>query len=759
MANYNQLKASISAVIKSNNRNEITGQILQNVLNQMVGVIGENYQLAGFATPLTNPGAPDQNVFYVADQGGAYVNFDNIVLDAGLSFLMWKNSQWTSHTVNIVTAEWVEQNYVSIDFFRSLFRAYDVNGDEILPNNPADPITEEQTVVDNIKAMVGFWTEQYISTLGHGTGGGGGGGGGATVLDDLLDVTIINPLAGQGLIYNGTKWVNQSIPSGTDMATVWTALAGATNQQINISHLTDALATYATQSWVNQNFITIAYFDRLFRAYNGNTLVSHNDTTSTIDNIKAMFGFWTDFYFSALGIGGLQSPISLASLNDITLTTPISDGQVLQYNLSTGKWTNATLSLTTTLGGLTDVLLTSPSYGDVLLYDGTRWINIALKTINSQSLIGSGDISVGGGATGNYLPLAGGTMVGDIVMNKCSLILRTDTSWSDVYRAIPFSTRDDIREIQFVKSSFEFNPNTDRLKTGGLTLNNGHLILDSQQPGSSTGSATQLVFGNSGTQHVVISSNTGQVVINPSTSSASGHVVLGTGSNNTSFQGTGKFTIGSTLDQIYKLNVEGDIWTTSNLRADARLYSSSAQIGGNALLNVGSVSANTDYLHLYVSSGTSSHTYDRPLVLQYGYGYVGIGVEQPSYKLHVSGSIYATGTITSLSDIKQKNVEQYDAHLGFDEVANAPIIKFTWKEPKAEDKGLQVGSIAQYWEKVLPEAVKRDKEGTLSMSYGVVALVSAIITARKVVDHERRISELEKENERLRTEIEQLRLN
>jgi hypothetical protein len=52
----------------------------------------------------------------------------------------------------------------------------------------------------------------------------------------------------------------------------------------------------------------------------------------------------------------------------------------------------------------------------------------------------------------------------------------------------------------------------------------------------------------------------------------------------------------------------------------------------------------------------------------------------------------------------------------------------------------------------------KDEKGTLSMQYGVAALVSAIITARKVVDHERRIVELEKENQRLKTEVEQLRL-
>ena len=94
MANYNDLITAIDSVIKTNNRREITGQLLQNVLNTMVGSLGENYQLAGFATPTTNPHQPDQNVFYVASQAGVYTQFDNIVLGDGISFLMWKNGAW-----------------------------------------------------------------------------------------------------------------------------------------------------------------------------------------------------------------------------------------------------------------------------------------------------------------------------------------------------------------------------------------------------------------------------------------------------------------------------------------------------------------------------------------------------------------------------------------------------------------------------------------------------------------------------------------
>jgi len=98
MANYQNLKAAISAAIRTNGNQEITGQVLQDVLNSIVSVIGANYTFAGVATPATNPGTPDQNVMYLAMEGGTYTNFNGTVLPAGISLLMW-NGSWTSETV------------------------------------------------------------------------------------------------------------------------------------------------------------------------------------------------------------------------------------------------------------------------------------------------------------------------------------------------------------------------------------------------------------------------------------------------------------------------------------------------------------------------------------------------------------------------------------------------------------------------------------------------------------------------------------
>ena len=339
MANYNNLITAIDSVIKTNNRREITGQLLQNVLNTMVGSLGENYQLAGFATPTTNPHQPDQNIFYVASQAGVYTQFDNIVLGDGISFLMWKNGAWTSQTISIVTQSWVQQNFVSKEWFRKVFRVYDEDGLEIVPN-------DMDSVVDNIKAMVGLWTNEYLSALGMGRDGGGT----TQTLAQLNDVQLGTLENGDALVYNTAihKWENKQIQTGVDMSVVWAALAANTNEQINASHLTTALSSYvtsanlstmlndyATKAWAGQNFITVEWFDKLFQLYNGTEAEANKIAPNgalPIDqtqlNIEAMFGFWTKKYISSLGQGDDGS----AGSGDVTwelLASQATDGRFI----------------------------------------------------------------------------------------------------------------------------------------------------------------------------------------------------------------------------------------------------------------------------------------------------------------------------------------------------------------------------------------------------------------------------------------------
>ena len=87
-------------------------------------------------------------------------------------------------------------------------------------------------------------------------------------------------------------------------------------------------------------------------------------------------------------------------------------------------------------------------------------------------------------------------------------------------------------------------------------------------------------------------------------------------------------------------------------------------------------------------------------------------------------------------------------------LANAPSKAFVWKGNKA--LGEQVGTIAQYWQKHLPQVV-HDNNGYLAMQYDVAALLGVISVAKKVKSHEERIAELEREIEMLNQELETLK--
>ena len=62
-----------------------------------------------------------------------------------------------------VSKLWVDQNYLSKEFFLRLFNIHgeDENDDPV----DVQPNDLDKTITD-IEAMFGFWTEQYLSALG-----------------------------------------------------------------------------------------------------------------------------------------------------------------------------------------------------------------------------------------------------------------------------------------------------------------------------------------------------------------------------------------------------------------------------------------------------------------------------------------------------------------------------------------------------------------------------------------------------------------
>ena len=97
MGNFDNLRTAIAEVIRQNGNEEITGDVLQFVLLEMVSGLGAGYRFLGVCTPEMEPEELDGAAFYVGG-AGEYSNFDGIAptVDAGyICFFKWDGSAWS----------------------------------------------------------------------------------------------------------------------------------------------------------------------------------------------------------------------------------------------------------------------------------------------------------------------------------------------------------------------------------------------------------------------------------------------------------------------------------------------------------------------------------------------------------------------------------------------------------------------------------------------------------------------------------------
>ena len=108
-----------------------------------------------------------------------------------------------------------------------------------------------------------------------------------------------------------------------------------------------------------------------------------------------------------------------------------------------------------------------------------------------------------------------------------------------------------------------------------------------------------------------------------------------------------------------------------------------------------------------------------------------------------TGRITASGTITTTSDERLKDIIRVLTP-DIEKIAKARIVDFSWKNSKTAES---LGSIAQDWQQIFPNAVKESDDGFLSLDYPAAALASAVTAAREIV-------KLKKENAELKKRLE-----
>lgn len=104
---YENLKAAIKQAIKNNNNQEITGELLQSTLLNIINdTVEAGYLYHGIAIPSTNPGTPSQNIFYIAYENGNYINFGlgYINLNGKIGIIIYRNNTWVLDIINTSTS-------------------------------------------------------------------------------------------------------------------------------------------------------------------------------------------------------------------------------------------------------------------------------------------------------------------------------------------------------------------------------------------------------------------------------------------------------------------------------------------------------------------------------------------------------------------------------------------------------------------------------------------------------------------------------
>ena len=103
--NYANLIQNITENIKTNGSQAITAQVLQDVLVDMVGELGQSGALLGgvidtsFVPDLTN----DAQVVYIAESPGTYTNFNGLVVGAGeVAFFYFDGNAWAKSSVDVL---------------------------------------------------------------------------------------------------------------------------------------------------------------------------------------------------------------------------------------------------------------------------------------------------------------------------------------------------------------------------------------------------------------------------------------------------------------------------------------------------------------------------------------------------------------------------------------------------------------------------------------------------------------------------------
>ena len=344
MANYSDLIQTINDSIKSNGNQEITGPVLNAVLQAMVSALGEGYQFMGMATPDTNPGTPDEKVFYIATREGSYINFTNdaqpISIVNGISLIILTGGYWSVYTlcefktfgVNYFTT-WGGQNRRVRELYLNGINDSETYTVEYMRHYVSGAYHENNFVIQD---STGITVCSYIDTLSNPTKGlvrlaeqNNSGISGYAVLDYESDDVNLTPT-----INNETAGDYELSP------TIYAYLKGVDleNQLSDLILRAESDTTNAGTAY-NKNLFKVKSGDKIIvttedNANYGVIIKVLSDTGSNLQSVAEIYTMVTDKIYDITSDGILNVSVQAANITDVPYTISLYNSAYKINNLS-----------------------------------------------------------------------------------------------------------------------------------------------------------------------------------------------------------------------------------------------------------------------------------------------------------------------------------------------------------------------------------------------------------------------------------------
>ncbi|CAN5662171.1 hypothetical protein BH11BAC5_BH11BAC5_24080 [soil metagenome] len=217
------------------------------------------------------------------------------------------------------------------------------------------------------------------------------------------------PLPATGLLVYNTTDNGFKVNTGTPAAPVWTPLLYSGNAITSINGLTGTIQTFTTGTTgtdftISSSGSTHTFYIPTASATNRGALSAAD--WSIFNGKQTALGFTP---YNATNPSGYISSSSLAGATDATISSP-ANGQILQYNIVTGKWVN------TTPGFLSSYTETDPI---------VRAINGLVKsngTTISAAVAGTDYVTPSGNITGSAGSFTG-NLAGDVTGTQSATVV------------------------------------------------------------------------------------------------------------------------------------------------------------------------------------------------------------------------------------------------------------------------------------------------------------------------------------------------